>query len=763
MAKLQSHGPGSCLKEHTLEVAAAAGTEWERVAMLAHDIGKASRDWQAYAEAGFPKDYKQPGHSAFGGVFAFHLLQSLGEVPPRCLAAFHALTAHHSQLCAMTTSTQKEHIGRILADTQARAFASEIMGEMSEANRGKSLGVWDKLLEQFQGSELEEIIIPIQEAAGGLAGDERVGVATMARELLGALVRNDRASAEKQKNNLPDMPGHPTRQITPRKRTPQSVRPGDPEINAIRSELQNACRGMSPEAWLYFIEAQTGTGKTEAFLQITDKFPPDYIHVYATPQTSIADQIAADYFPNSDLAQIWNFRRKEKLSQQEESNLVPSLSSDEVYASKYNLTTFNQVALALLHPDREYCQRALELHDCVIILDEVHRLPPATLFALLYTTHPSRCRRNIRWVLGSATPPPLPLGRLTLPGTSREGKVETLPLELVGKMKAHPKLMARRDYVKGSRMGAQEVAEVIEKAAKKRESLLVMVNLLDSGTAKIAELLNIPPEPWKREAKIEGVPVFWLDSTVPQAYRGNLIQRIKDADPSNEPCILLCTPIIQAGVDLDFQAGICDWESIASTLQTAGRVGRHGTHSSPRHLTVFEFVREDGTTTKEIFRKFAKRGLQAPPGTSLKQALGDYEEEIERKEGEFYREWTGTLTEAELLSKMKDIQEGAYRKLSPKLSLEDTLAAPESTNNAGLSMENWADLSTLFASREESGEHILLDRLPEEKMTDQWIFEKTKSHGVGLGKNMLRLISNNMVNFSGGETPVWVPREACHQ
>lgn len=763
MLGLQSHGPGSSLREHTLEVSQAARCEWERIAILAHDIGKASVAWQAYANAGFPKDFDQPGHAAVGGVFAFYLLKSIGVSSTKCLAAFHALTAHHSQLAVMTTSTQKEHIGRILSDPQAKAFASEIMANESAIPLGKVDIVWDNLLDQFKSAELEEIIAPIQDVSEKLSHQERVLTTIMARDLLGVLVRYDRASAEKQKNNLPGLELRNTRQKNPLKRTKAERRGGDPDINAIRSELQAACRAMSAEAWLYFIEAQTGTGKTEAFLQITDKFPEKYIHVYATPQTSIADQIASDYFPNSDLAQIWNFRRKEKLGHNEESNLMPYLSSDEVYASKYNLTTFNQIALALLHPDREYCQRSLELRDCVIILDEVHRLPPATLFALLYTTHPSRCQRNIRWVLGSATPPPLPLGLLDHPSGTDHPIVETLPVELVEKMKSHPKLLARRSYVKGGRMNSQEVAQVITAATKSRESLLVMINLLDAGTAAVAELLGIPPEPWNREIKINGVSVFWLDSTVPQAFRGQLIQRIKDADPTYNPCVLLCTPIIQAGVDLDFQSGLGDWESIASALQTGGRVGRHGTHPTPRNFTVFEFIKDGGSTTKEVFRKFAKRGVQAPKGTPLNQALVNYEEEIDRKENEFYRTWTGSLTESELLGKMKDIQTEAYRKLSKKLSLGDTLTPPESTNNAGLSMENWADLSTLFAGREESGEHILLNYLPGEKITDAWIFEKTKSHGVSLGKNVLRLVSNNMVKITDSETPVWVPRGACQQ
>lgn len=754
--KLISHSKSSCLYEHTREVALAGKERWETIAILCHDIGKACKPWQDYAYLGFPEDHQHPNHALAGGIIAYSLIKPSDQI--QAITAYHALCAHHTQLGNQSSLLQSESFQQIIKDIRAKQFTEEILEGYylkSEINE-----TWSIIQEKTNKSGLVSVLADIQKDIRELNPAERIKTTHKARSLLGRLVIFDHASANKQAKNLERFikPIQPKLPNTFRKKIEKG---GEGELNRIRTELTKKTLEL-PFSRIYLIEAPTGTGKTEAMLQLAERDKPQMI-VYAVPQTSIGDQIVLDYLQGQKdengepLSQIWNYRRREKIRDKEEENDGEELSSKEVFSSKYNVTTFNQVALALLHPHREYCARSTSLHNCTIILDEIHKMPLATLKALLEITNPENSDRNITWIFGSATPPPLTQEWIG------PHQITTLPEEFIEELKSNQTIQNRRVYYKEGQKNAEAVAKEIIEYAERGASALYMINLIDRGTAHVAQILGINPEPWKREIRIANTPIFWLDSTVPQHYRKELIQKIKAENPRDNPCILLCTAIIQAGVDLDFQEGKADEDSIASLIQTAGRVGRNG--DKTRKISVFSFITEKGDTTKKVIQHFKQFGIQGTGSTEnpspLKDEISRYERKIQTEEQLAFDTWEGEKSEKELLIQQNAIQRNAlkYR----KFDIPNTLEPKSNPDLCGLSMEDWHELSTIYPEMEKGKLCILLEEYPDipqgKKDKKNWLNKYSKSHGCTLGERMRNILSSKMTALEFDvNTEIWYPQ-----
>jgi CRISPR-associated endonuclease/helicase Cas3 len=746
MENWSSHGGSSNLIEHSKEVAQAGTTDWEYITILCHDIGKACKQWQAYARRGFKKEYPHPKHAFFGAVIAYYLLEDKIEK----LTAFHTIMAHHSQLGSQ--QYEDEAFSIILHDEETNLFTKSALQKYISEEKIES--TWAELKTLYKKGRTNAICKVIKSDIKNLTEEEKIICAEKSKDLLGRLVYADHQSAKKQQENLSIF--LPTPQIkygkTIRKKPIYTEKS---KISKLREELKNKCLNLPTNERIYIINAPTGAAKTNAILCLAENILKEeniYTHItYAVPQTSIGDQIAADYLDGqydehgNPIGQIWNYKRKEKLTGvKEEDNQKLYLDAKDIYASKYNVTTFNQIAYALIHPHREYCVRSNSLKNCIIILDEYHKMPIATLALLFRLTNPKISKRNIVWILSSATP--FHAG----PTIFGNQKIKTLPTEFTDFLETHPTLTNRRTYSKGKKKNAEDIVEIIKEAALNKKSLLCMINLIEKGTAHIAELLNIPAAPWEREIMLHGTPVFWLDSTVPQAYRKTLLEKIKKKDPRKNPCVLLCTPIIQAGVDLDFQEGIADWESLASAIQTGGRVGRNG--DKQRNLEIFEFITETQKTTKEIIRNFQKKGLQGAKGSRLEALLTSIETEIETKENKFFDKWEHPKTERELQTTLNKITEFAIK--DKDLKLGETLNPASSDDTIGLKIEDWHELSTLYADNERSTS-IIIETIPE-NIDQNWINDKIKTHGANLNCRMEILLKNSRLEkVIFLETEIW--------
>ena len=668
--ELQSHGPGSCLFEHLAEVMQAAQNSTERIACACHDLAKATRPWQAYNRG--EQTTSPHSHSLCGALLAVSLIHSLGMTDANAQAAiaFHAVTAHHGILYAVQAGNLEEDIYKVHQDGQARTFFLEAIPRLlPEIIHIDCQAIWNSLANFIND---EDCWADWKDALLAFKDNERVRVFFASRSLLGRLCAYDQASAEKQSSSLKALPlvQHftKTRTFSPRPPRSYSARKTDPLQN-VRKNLGMATVRLadSDQSPIYLICAPTGTGKTEAMLRLAENLLQRHKNrriVYAVPQISLCDQIFSDYMQQAD-AQIWNHLRREHgylPSNEEDNHNFESRieTATTPFGASYNVTTFNQVLFAVLHPHRFQCVKMHELAHSVIILDEFHKLPltiqPFVFRLLEQFANSMHCR----FILGSATP-------IHIPALQHPPVV--LPERTTRSIYNMPKLLNRRTYHFVGLLELDQIFERINECRRKKpkQNHLIVLNLINKATLPLRQMLNISIDPWEQLKKFEEHSdnrILVLDGLVPPALRHEYITACRQAMKNGGGVTLISTQMIEVGVDLDFDTGLIDFQGLAATLQRAGRVGREASGIS-RDVVVFCLDLGNGNNSYavllDVIRKHDIR-RHSPAFSPMIHAL----QTVFALEMDCFRQWSGDKApkkETKILEAWLDIQQ--------KVNLED--------------------------------------------------------------------------------------------
>jgi len=154
-------------------------------------------------------------------------------------------------------------------------------------------------------------------------------------------------------------------------------------------------------------------------------------------------------------------------------------------------------------------------------------------------------------------------------------------------LKAHLRLLAQRNglpfaeyaaperpkktgkatvHVRVDRVGVGAILEAVEElAGREHRTILVRVVMPERAYEVYASLLG----------RFKGrYSVGVLHGRMPNRDRARVFKALRDDMSSGEPVILVATPAIEAGVDLDFDAGVIELTPYRSVEQTLGRINR---------------------------------------------------------------------------------------------------------------------------------------------------------------------------------------------
>lgn len=529
---------------------------------LLHDLGKFRKEFQDYLRACHlgQKPQKSP-HAIWGATFYYWLFWTQQQHPERWKDLALIIAGHHAGLSDLgMLSTQMETIVTDGMET-LRKLALYVSGLSKKAYPLPDLD------EAIAGETAREMAIRLAFSA---VVDADYLDTEKHFSLRKSVIRQGWPEIQelwKKVNDYED--AEHKRQLAKGPLSP---------INEVRREIYELSTqaALGPQG-VYRLTAPTGGGKTRAGLAFAlrhcDENKLKRV-IIAIPYTSIIDQNISVYRERLGEEAVLEHHSQVVVSDEEEEDPDKKRLqlATENWAAPVIVTTTVQLFDSLFanHPSR--VRKLHHLIGSVIILDEVQTLPPELLLPTLDALRELVKRYKVTLVLSTATQP-----ALDEIATFREmGGTEIIPVK---SYQRHFDVLQRaRPITYQYRPDALQPDE-LAKELKQRHQVMVILNRRKDALSVLKEFGD-------------GESVFHLSSLLCVAHRRKILKTIKKRLKDGEAVHLICTQVVEAGVDISFPSV---WRAIGPfdrIIQAAGRCNRNGDFPMGE-VTVFELVGGD--------------------------------------------------------------------------------------------------------------------------------------------------------------------------
>ena len=540
------------LSKHLKEVAQTAADyasafgaqDWGRIAGECHDLGKGSAEFQQYLRtSGNPADAGVEGnrsgarvdHSTFG---ARYVANRIGSWRGRLLA--FAIAGHHTGL----SNDVADDVGE----------RSTLTNRLDPARAIPHV--------DDPGLNLPSIKLPWQVSTPEQAG---WSLAFFTRMIFSCLIDADRTCTEgycDPQRSRDRSESRPTlnqleASLTAHLSKLRASAPASP-INTCRAEvLQECLDAANLEPGFFSLQVPTGGGKTLSSLAFALRHaalnPAMRRVIIAIPFTSIIEQTADVY--RRALGEI-----AERAVVEHHTNLRPMRETranqlgTENWDAPLIVTTNVQFLESLFAAGPTMCRKLHRIAGSIVILDEAQTIPvdllTPTLAALRELVEHYQCSV----VLCTATQPALEKS-----GDFPQG------LSCVREIVHYPeRLFVRLKRVEVKNAGKLPDAELVERLVANQQVLCVV------NTRRHASEL------FDRLASQTPATCFHLSTLMCGAHRRSMLSTIRERLRNGEPCQIVSTQLIEAGVDIDLPVVYRAAAGFDSIAQAAGRCNREG-------------------------------------------------------------------------------------------------------------------------------------------------------------------------------------------
>ncbi|MEA1882905.1 MAG: CRISPR-associated helicase Cas3' [Thermotogota bacterium] len=289
------------------------------------------------------------------------------------------------------------------------------------------------------------------------------------------------------------------------------------------------------EPGIYTLSLPTGSGKTLIGLEIANQLKAKTI-IYALPFISIIDQNAK--IANHIYKDIQEDHHQAQ-SESGESSLSTFVEAFRYWISPVIITTFVSLWNAIYSPRYNATMNFHRLKDSVIILDEVQTLPPQCWQGFLKTMEFLAKKMNITVIMMTATQPSADTSTELSNNIFFPGKRHTYR------------------YIHETNLNA-----IIQNMNPKKNNMFIL-NTRKSALKAYLLAQNQLETP------------FFLSKWIIPRERKQRIETIKKREKHGKQRNLITTQLVEAGVDLDFDAVIRDMAPLDCIVQSGGRCNRN--------------------------------------------------------------------------------------------------------------------------------------------------------------------------------------------
>ena len=368
----------------------------------------------------------------------------------------------------------------------------------------------------------------------------------------------------------------------------------DGPVNRLRQQLLADCLNAAAKPpGLFSLTAPTGSGKTLASLTFALKHAATHDErrvIVVIPYTSIIEQTARvyrdifeptfgpDYVLEHHSAVAPRERAEDKGKDAEDERLRHARLAAENWASPLVITTSVQFFESLFAHKPSDCRKLHNIAGSVVIFDEVQTLPAKLVPSLLSAVRLLVRDYGVTALFMTATQPAFASAKAALPYGWEPVEVSSNPGAMADTMRrTHIELPAHDATISWP--------DLAVKLSQQPQTLCVVNTTKDART-----LFRLLPSENR----------FHLSARMCPAHRQEKLALIRQRLADDEPCRLVSTQLIEAGVDVDFPIAYRAFGPLDSIIQTAGRCNREGRSLEPQPVIVFRPV--DGGTPRGAYK-----------------------------------------------------------------------------------------------------------------------------------------------------------------
>lgn len=561
-----------------------SAAEFGLAAGLLHDLGKAKPDWQRY-------------------------LLSRGQCAsvPHAGEGARAAVERYSRLCHPTLRVP---LGKLLAFAIAGHHAGLANGVVAGAGLtplDERLADAEQIEPWFRLPDLSLNPAPLRTAS-----KDPFAWAFFIRMLFSALIDADRLSTEEFDNASKGLT-----HLRDATRTLVDLKPildryladqfdgssNGGELAMLRAEVQADCRAAAAFApGLFTLTVPTGGGKTLSSLTFAlDHAAHHADHfdrvIYVIPFTSIIDQ-TAEVFRTAlgdanaileDHSAFDDEKLERHLGKEDDYGRERLRLAAQNWDRPVVVTTAVQFFESLFANSPKRCRKLHNIARSVIVLDEAQTLPIKLLRPCVAALKELACGYGCSVVFCTATQP-----ALTKEEFERATPASRPPREMLDGSRLREIVRPDRNlYARLQRVRAETAGELPDEALVQALDAVSQGLVIVNNRRHARELLQA-----MQKAGLGGA--CHLTTAMTAAHRQSALAQIRAELAAGRPVRLVSTSLIEAGVDISFEAVWRASAGLDQIVQAAGRCNRNG-----------ELGKAGGRLT--IFAPEAKEGRKTPP------------------------------------------------------------------------------------------------------------------------------------------------------
>ena len=348
------------------------------------------------------------------------------------------------------------------------------------------------------------------------------------------------------------------------------------DLNRLRSEiLDYAVEQAAQPQGLFTLTVPTGGGKTFTSMSFALEHAKRHDMqrvIYVIPFTSIIEQNAAEF--RKAFGEFGEQAVLEHHSTFDDGKLQNEATKDKLRLASENwdapivVTTAVQFFESLFADRSSRCRKLHNIAGSVIILDEAQMLPLNLLLPIMQAIKELAQNYRCSVVMCTATQPAVQAENGFYRGFENVREIAPKPTALFDKL--------RRTTVQ--HIGTQTDADLLAKLGEHPQMLVIVNNRRHARSL------------YDQAKHLDGT--FHLTTLMCAKHRSQKLDEIRGRLKNGEPCHVIATSLIEAGVDVDFPLVMRAEAGLDSVAQAAGRCNREGKRPSENSF-VWIFTPED--------------------------------------------------------------------------------------------------------------------------------------------------------------------------